>query len=378
MKIKLLAILLCVFMWSASCASGSSDEKKFNTPDTPTSQVSAHFAGTWVTNVGSPVLYSKSGIEECVATCKKYHINNIFVCVWNKGRTLYPSKVMKNLVGIEEMEDFAGRDPLKEMIEVAHKEGIKVHAWFEYGFASGNGKKGEILEKNPSWASKDQNGNILVKNNFYWMNPFMPEVQDFMISLVTEVVKNYDVDGVQGDDRMPALPSEGGYDDYTVNLYKAEHTGSVPPVNPKDESWLNWRCQKLTEYMQRLYSSVKAIKSSVIVSSAPGIYPWGKNEYLQDWPSWLKSGCVDYVIPQVYRYDIDLYRNTVVQQVNAVSGNLKKKIYIGLLIKNGTYTPAESFLKQMIEGNRSNGILGECFWYYDGLKENDAYFQTYK
>lgn len=375
MKIKLHAILLCI-LCSTSCASGNNDDMK--TPVTPTPQLSTHFAGTWVTNVGSPVLYSKSGIEECVATCKKYHISDIFVCVWNKGRTLYPSKVMKNLIGIEMMEDFVGRDPLKEMVEAAHKEGIKVHAWFEYGFASANGKKGELLEKNPSWACKDQNGNILVKNNFYWMNPFMPEVQDFMLSLVTEVVKNYDIDGVQGDDRMPALPSEGGYDEFTVNLYKTEHSGSVPPVNTKDEVWLNWRCQKLTEFMQRLYFSVKAIKTNVVVSSAPNIYPWGKNEYLQDWPTWLKRGCIDYVVPQVYRYDINTYRSVVKQQLKAVNSELRKQVYIGLLIKNGSYVPSFSFLKQMIEANRSNSVLGECFWYYDGLKICDSYFQTYK
>ena len=372
------SILACLFLSFSICGCSSEDEISTNGNNGGEQTPVTHFSGTWVTNVGSPVLFSKAAIEKCVATCKEYHISNIFMCVLNKGRTLYPSKVMKDVTGIEQMEDLAGRDPLKEMIEAAHKSGIKVHAWLEYGFAAAHGKLGEILERHPTWASKDQAGNILVRNNFYWMNPFMPEVQDFMSSLVAEIVKNYDIDGIQGDDRMPALPSEGGYDEYTVNLYKAEHNGTPPPLNTKDEAWIEWRCNKLSQYMARLYQEVKAIRATVIVSSAPGIYPWGKKEYLQDWPKWLKDGYLDYVIPQVYRTDIAQYRSTLTQQANAVQGDLKKKVYVGLMIKNDTYTPSEAFLKSMIEANRSNSITGECFWYYDGLQANDAFFKTYQ
>ena len=381
MSLKFLKLGLVLAFWSifiSSCSGGVSDPDSPSTDiDKPTPTTKEHFAGTWVTNVGTNVLDSKANIEECVATCKKYHINNIYVCVWNKGMTLYPSKVMKEMTGIEQMDNFVGRDPLKDMIEVAHKQGIKVHAWFEYGFASGNGQAGPLLTKNPSWASKDQNGKDLVKNNFHWMNAFMPEVQDFMLSLISEVVKSYDVDGIQGDDRLPALPSEGGYDEYTVNMYKTEHTGSTPSLNTKDAAWVDWRCAKLTQFMEKLYTTVKSIKPNIIVSSAPSIYPWAKNEYLQDWPTWLNKGYIDYVIPQIYRYDIANYRSTLAQQVK-VAGSNSKKLYAGMLIKNGTYKPEVSFIKGMIEANRSNSITGECFWYYNGLKENDTFFQTYK
>lgn len=51
------------------------------------------------------------------------------------------------------------------------------------------------------------------------MNSFLPEVQKFLSSLMFEFVQNYDVQGVQGDDRFPAAPCEGGYDAHTTNLY---------------------------------------------------------------------------------------------------------------------------------------------------------------
>ena len=49
------------------------------------------------------------------------------------------------------------------------------------------------------------------------MNAFNPEVQQFMLDLIQALLTSYpEIDGVQGDDRMPALPSISGYDDYTV------------------------------------------------------------------------------------------------------------------------------------------------------------------
>lgn len=61
-----------------------------------------------------------------------------------------------------------------------------------------------------------------------------PDVQNFLLSLIMEVIDNYDVDGVQGDDRLPAMPIEGGYDSITVAIYKSERSGSNPPSSYTD------------------------------------------------------------------------------------------------------------------------------------------------
>ena len=121
------------------------------------------------------------------------------------------------------------------MIEEAHKMNIKVHAWMEYGFAASNNRNGgEIIAAKPEWKALDAEGKLLTKNGFEWMNAMLPEVQDFMTSLAVEIATNYDVDGIQGDDRLPAMPSTGGYDDYTKNLYSDEHNGAEPPIDYKN------------------------------------------------------------------------------------------------------------------------------------------------
>lgn len=369
-----LVFLVLGILWG--CGDDGGSESGLPTPPIDTED---SFSGVWITSVASSVLNSRDNIREAVEVCSGYGINNIFVVVWNKGRTHYPSKVMKNLIGVEIAELYAGRDPLKEMIEEAHKRNIKVHAWFEYGFAASNNQNGGlILQKKPEWAAKDVNGNLLSKNGFEWMNPFLPEVQNFMTSLVLEVVKGYDVDGIQGDDRLPALPSTGGYDDYTKELYKKEHSGILPPNNYADTEWVNWRTNHLTEYLGELYRKVKEVKKDVVVSCAPSVHPWAKNEYLQDWPTWLSKGYTDMVLPQHYRYDIDSYQTTLQQQLSYLQSKDRKKFYPGLLIQNGDYNPTEEFLKKMVEANRKNGIIGEAFWFYEGLNKFSSFFNTYR
>ncbi|HEY0678958.1 MAG TPA: family 10 glycosylhydrolase, partial [Chitinophagaceae bacterium] len=246
--IKHIAILLC-FITAVSCKkSSSSGNGPGPGPGTgggvtnPPAVDSTVIRGAWVTTTASTALGSRADIKATVSNFKAAGLNHIFVVVYNNARTVYPSTVMQNLIGIPIKEGFEGRDPLQELIEEAHAAKLKVHAWFEYGFSSSySANGGLILQAKPDWASKNQNGALVVKNGFDWLNALHPEVQDFMISLIKEVVTKYNVDGIQGDDRLPAMPSEGGYDTYTVNLYKAENAGASPPANIKDAGWLQWR-----------------------------------------------------------------------------------------------------------------------------------------
>jgi uncharacterized lipoprotein YddW (UPF0748 family) len=334
--------------------------------------------GVWLTNVDSQVLNSKKNINEAVSLLDELGFNTIFVVVWNKAMTTYPSKIMKEFTGVEIDTLFTGRDPLKELIEEAHKKNIKVIAWFEFGFSSSyqlNG--GPLIEKKPEWAAKDVNGNLVTKNGFEWMNGFHPDVQNFMLSLIMEVVRSYNVDGIQGDDRLPAMPSESGYDDYTINLYKTEHDGNNPPLYHKDYDWIKWRSNLLTEFIQRIHDSVKTFNKDLIVSMAPSIYPWSEEEYLQDWPTWMQKGYVDLVCPQVYRYNINDYSSAMRLIVkNQIDKKDFEKFYPGVLLKVGDYYPSEEFLKQMIDENRKHNVNGEVFFFYEGIKKYPDLFKN--
>jgi len=337
--------------------------------------------GVWLTNVDSEVLNSKENIVEAVELLDHLGFNSIFVVTWNKAMTTYPSKIMKKLTGVEIDTLFTGRDPLKELIDEAHARNIKVIAWFEFGFSSSYQENGGILIKTkPEWASRNKNGELVQKNGFEWMNGFNPEVQDFILSIVMEVINNYDIDGIQGDDRLPAMPSEAGYDDYTIEIYKNQHRGNNPPKYEKDYAWIKWRSGILNKFMKRIYSSIKKVNPEMIVSMAPSIYPWSEEEYLQDWPTWVNRGWVELILPQLYRYDIASYRKELKlvfdEQVRKDELN---RFYPGVLLKVGDYYPNKNFLKQMIEANRELGINGEVFFFYEGIKRyKDLFIELYK
>lgn len=327
--------------------------------------------GVWLTNVDSDVLTSKDRIEEAVNLVEELGLNTIFVVTWNKAMTMYPSKIMKEFTGVEIDPIYGNRDPLKELIETAHKKDIKVIAWFEFGFSSSFEENGGVLlDLKPEWSSKNKDGKLVTKNGFDWMNGFNPEVQDFVLSIICEVVKNYDVDGIQGDDRLPAMPSEAGYDKYTKELYKSAHNGETPPEDPKDAEWLNFRVGILNKFMSRIYDSVKAIDQNTIVSMAPSVYPWSKDEYLQDWPTWIENGNVELLCPQVYRYDLEDYKEALSETIKHAEGYNLELLAPGILIKVGDYCASDEYLQKMIDENRKHGLNGEVYFFFEGLKHH--------
>ncbi len=328
--------------------------------------------GIWLTTTDSKVLRSKERIAEAMDFLAETGFNVVFPVVWNKAVTLYPSQIMQQTFGVEIDPMSLGRDPLEEVIVEARRVGLKVIPWFEYGFASSyNLNGGVLLQKKPEWAARDCNGNLLKKNGFEWLNALDLQVQEFLLNLVLEVVKNYDVDGVQGDDRFPALPCEGGYDVGTVTRYRQEFNRN-PPQNPKNRQWLQWRADILTEFLARLYREVKAVNPNLLVVIAPNIYDWAFQEYLQDSPTWLKRGIVDMIQPQIYRRDFRSYQAIANKLINQqFTDATLPKLAPGILMKLGSYCISPEYLVQAIEYNRQLGIQGEVFFFYEGLRENN-------
>lgn len=332
--------------------------------------------GTWVTNVASNALGSRENIAATVARCKAYGLNTLYVVTWNQGLTMYPSPVAERYAGIRQDPVYNGFDPIAEIIMQGHKAGLKVIGWFEYGFAYGYKDTSSVwLKKFPHWAGRNNKGSLLQKNGFYWWNALHPEVQTFMRELLLDFVQRYDADGIQGDDRLPAMPSEGGYDEYTIGLYANEHNGTLPPADTKEHSWVQWRTERLSSFIKGLYQQVKKIKPGCIVSWAPSPYPWSREQYLQDWPSWLKDGYADEVLPQLYRYDINAYEKVLKELSTQFSAAEKKKIFPGILTSLGDgYRISQHLLEQMIQLNRQYGFEGECSFYYEGLSALQPYY----
>ncbi|MEN0110392.1 MAG: family 10 glycosylhydrolase [Planctomycetota bacterium] len=336
--------------------------------------------GVWLASVGSQDLLSRDGLARLVDQCADAGINTIFPVTWNRGVTLYPSELMRREFGVAIDPQLEGRDPLAELIALAHARGIRVVAWLEFGFSSSYREPdgGPLLRKRPEWAALDRDGRLVSRNGFQWMNAFDPAVQEFLIAMMQEIAANYDVDGVQGDDRLPALPSTGGYDPITVAAYRAEHDGREPPADHEDPAWVQWRADRLSAFVERAYRELKAERPELCVSWAPSVWPWSRDNYLQDWPRWAREGWGDLFCPQVYRRSPESYAATLRRIPDEqLPPALMPKVAPGILIALADgYDVPTADIRAMVEANRAAGFRGEVFFYHEGLDQHAELFET--
>ncbi|TVP68283.1 MAG: hypothetical protein EA342_06445 [Leptolyngbya sp. LCM1.Bin17] len=198
-----------------------------------------------------------------------------------------------------------------------------------------------------------------------WMNPFHPQVQKFMLELIDDLVTNYEVDGFQFDDHL-GLPVDFGYDPYTINLYRAEHNGRIPPANAQDPEWLAWRANKISDFLEDVYKLVKARRPQAVVSISPNPYPFAYVNYLQDWPEWVNRGIVDEMIIQVYRSD----QNRFMWEMNKPSAQgSRRRIPTSIGILSGLRAAPvdmDHITDQMV-AVRDRDYAGMAFFFYESL-----------
>ncbi|HBC40655.1 MAG TPA: hypothetical protein DCZ88_01820 [Pseudanabaena sp.] len=348
------------------------------TPIRPTNN--NELRGVWLTNVDSDVLFSKQSIQHAVNRLKRLKFNTLYPTVWNGGYTLYPSNVAEKTFGvsIDPNPDLQNRDMLAEVIELGHEQNFAVIPWFEYGLMTEEGS--ELMRQHPDWVSKRKDGSQVFvhgENNQHrlvWLTPAHPEVQKFLTDLIVEVVKKYDLDGIQLDDHF-GMPSELGYDDYTVNLYKKEHFGRLPSDDFQDPEWMRWRASKLSNLMQKITKSVRAVKSNCLISLSPNPKDFSYKKYLQDWYSWVYLGLIDELVVQIYRDNIENFtRELELPEWQEIRQKVPVAIGIltGLRIKNVDMRQ----IKGQVKVAREMSFDGFSFFFYETLGNRDASFES--
>jgi uncharacterized lipoprotein YddW (UPF0748 family) len=185
-------------------------------------------------------------------------------------------------------------DPLKFMTAEAHRRGILVHAWFNpyraYHPAAKTVSPDHVTKRRPDLVRK--------YGNYLWLDPTEPEVQRYSLSVVADVVKRYDIDGVHFDDYFYPYP-------ITENEKKVDF--------PDDKNWRkyeaaggrlsrdDWRRKNVDDFIEAVGREIKRIKPEIMY----GISPFGvaeenyKNLYA-DAEKWLRDGTIDYFVPQLY------------------------------------------------------------------------------
>jgi uncharacterized lipoprotein YddW (UPF0748 family) len=329
---------------------------------------STELRGVWLTNIDSDVLFEKERLKQSLRTLHQLNFNTVYPAIWNWGYTLYPSKIVAKVIGksVDPTPGLQKRDMLKEIVRDGHKQGLTVIPWFEFGFMA---PADSLLAKNrPAWLTNRRDGTKIVKegtHNRVWLNPFRPDVQQFIQDLIVEIVKNYDIDGIQFDDHF-GLPSELGYDAYTTALYKKEHKGKLPPADFKNPEWVSWRANKITDFMKRVFVAIKANKKDCIVSVAPNPQRFSYEYFLADWQKWERMGIVEDLVLQVYRNDLNVFISELeYPEVKQAQSHIPVSIGILTGLKNRT-VPMEQ-IKTQIEKVRERKFAGVSFFFYETL-----------
>lgn len=334
-------------------------------PDAIAQQPFQEIRGVWMTENDNDVLRDRSKLHEAVSQLTRLHFNTIYPVVWNSGYVFYPSAVAQR-TGIQPFirKGLQGQDILADLVAQAHSQGLLVIPWFEFGFMAP--PTSELALNHPEWLTQQRDGSqtsISAGGEVAWLNPFHPEVQQFITDLVLEAVTKYDVDGVQFDDHT-SLPNQFGYDRYTLALYKQE-TNKNAPANPQDPDWVSWRADKITAFMAKLNQAVKQRKPKAIFSVSPNPYVTAYYGYLQDWVTWVRLGIVDELIVQVYRPNLQSFLEQI-GRPEIQEAQQKVPTAVGVLTGLRNQPVPMQLIQAKVRAARARG-LGVAFFYYESL-----------
>lgn len=356
--------------------------------------------GVWLTNVGSAVLFRPWGVNQALHQLAQLNFNTVYPVVWNRGYTLYPSAVMKRVIG-ETQDPFLakfrlGRDVLQLIAKQGRRQGLRVIPWFEYGFMAPAAS--ELVRQHPDWLTQRQDGGTLLYEAWdelevanrpeaktrasellflrkllrnravsdrVWLNPLHPQVQAMILDLIVEVVNRYDVAGIQLDDHF-GLPVAFGYDPFTVQLYQQEHSGKLPPSNPRDPAWMRWRADKLSQFVGQIFQEVKAIRPDCLVTLSPNSQGFSYATYLQDWKTWVERGWIEELVLQVYRDNMPAFL-TELNQSAVQAARQRIPVSIGILSGSWGRPVAIAHIQQQVEMARAQGFSGISFFYWESL-----------
>lgn len=302
--------------------------------------------------------------EQISAVVKKFAdagFNQIYLeTIW-RGETIYPGFITR------QKRKFQGFDPLRAYLDEAKKYGIQIHAWihtFSVGYegTTGDTGRGPILEAHPEWQIVKRNGDRTVKgeSGFLFVNPALPEVQEYIASLYKEIRTLYpELSGLEMDDvRYPVnVPLDESSDYSEFSRKEFQKISNVDPINinPTDnpiewEKWRKWREEQVTAFVKKIrwQNPETVLSANVATDNDESVVT-----KMQNWGEWVQKGYINYVIPQIYSNNTDWIVEGIRKMQLIVGEDFP--LFIGLM-PNVQASPA--ILLQHIEEIRRQHVQG--------------------
>lgn len=268
------------------------------------------YQGMWIYSWGLGFL-SEVQTNDMISVARTNYLNIIFPEVRKAGDAYY----------ISATEPFASNvapgytDPLADIIAKAHdtsggKQYIEVHAWIVpyrvWVDSLGTPPAGHVLSEHPEWQSQTNTG--ATSDGSQYIDPGHPGVLNYLIDVVTEIVQNYDVDGIHFDYfRYPG--TQWGYNPTAIARFNALYGKTGQPAT-NDPDFCDFRRDQIRYFGRKAYAAVKAIDWNCKMSAAT--IQWGScpadftqssayASVFQDWVGFMAEGLLDMNVLMNYK-----------------------------------------------------------------------------
>ncbi|GAA4328789.1 family 10 glycosylhydrolase [Flaviaesturariibacter amylovorans] len=241
-------------------------------------------------------------------------MNTVYFQVRSQSDAMYPSTLEPwsyDLTGAQGVAPNPAWDPLQFALEQSRQRGFEFHAWINpFRAVANTANASNNTLYSAGHISRTQPGWMLTVGTVQIINPGIPAARAHILSVITDILRRYDVDGIHFDDYF--------YPSGTINddaAYTADPRGFPNTTAGRAD----WRRDNINLFIQGVYDSVRTIKPWVKFGVSPsGIYRSstdpniGSNTssgalqhysaYFADSKKWLQQGWVDYIAPQLYWY----------------------------------------------------------------------------
>ncbi len=272
----------------------------------------AEYRALWV-DVFHDGLRSKAEADTMLQTAREAGYNTLIIEVRKACDAYYNSGMEPKNPAVQD-----GFDPLGYIIEQAHKEPrMEVHAWLvtyraRIGSDTTYKHPQHVYTQHPEWLSETRNGNKS-SGSMYYLDPGVPQVIDYNLMVVRDLLSRYDVDGIVFDYiRYPETDgsaSAWGYNPIALKRFNALYNKSGKP-EVSDPEFAEFRRRQIYDHMRKIYAHVRAWRPRVKIGAAT--ITWGglKGDFtktstyasiFQDWQTMAVDGWLDVVLPMNYK-----------------------------------------------------------------------------
>lgn len=320
---------------------------------------------------------TEKNADQIIATLdnlKANGFNSVFLETYFHGKTIFPSQTMNKYGFTVQNEIFEGFDPLDVWIKEAHKRDIKVHIWFQsfyVGNQSPDYNPSSILAVRPDWGNKTKkNANSLKatmsasEHNGYFLDPANPEVHEFLLDLLSEIIDRYKPDGINLDYiRYPNATAGNdmnawGFTEYARNDFKNQYGKDPIELTTSDVQWYDWnqyRRNNVTNFVKQVGELGK--EKNVYISAV--VFPDRASALAskqQDWRTWSVNNYINGFTPLFLTYDSKMLASMMNDVMNVKSP--QTDLYAGLFVTFMGGAP-EDLIRQIYETRKmnANGVI---------------------